>query len=53
MVLALDLATRIYKASGTLRRGVLIGMALAELGRCNEAAEWQRRLIRSAERQVM
>ena len=46
---ALDLAQRIYKATGAVQHGVLIGMALAELGRCSEAAEWQRRLIRSAE----
>jgi len=47
---ALDLAQRIYIATGAVRHGVLIGMALAELGRCSEAAEWQRRLIIGAER---
>jgi len=47
---ALDLAQAIYKTTGSVRHGVLIGMALAELGRCSEAAEWQRRLIIGAER---
>ena len=47
---ALDLAQRIYKATGAVQHGVLIGMALAELGRCSEASEWQRRLILDAER---
>ena len=47
---ALDLAQSIYKTTGSVRHGVLIGMALAELGRCSEAAEWQRRLIIGAER---
>jgi tetratricopeptide (TPR) repeat protein len=47
---ALDLAQRIYKATGAVQHGVLIGMALAELGRCSEASGWQRRLILDAER---
>jgi tetratricopeptide (TPR) repeat protein len=47
---AFDLAQRTYKATGLMRHGVLIGMALAELGRCSEAANWQRRLIVAAER---
>jgi hypothetical protein len=32
-----------------LQHGALVALALSELGRCNEAAEWQRRLIISAE----
>jgi tetratricopeptide (TPR) repeat protein len=47
---ALDLAQPVYKTTGSMRHGVLIGMALAEQGRCSEAAEWQRRLIIGAER---
>ncbi len=49
-VRALGLAQLIYNASGAAQHGVLIGMALAELGRCSEAADWQRRLILAAER---
>lgn len=49
-VRALDLAHRIYQATGSAQHGALISMALAELGRCSEAAEWQRRLIVAAER---
>ena len=45
---ALELAQSIYKATGAVHHGALIAMALAELGRCTEAAEWQRRLILAA-----
>ncbi|HKR21313.1 MAG TPA: hypothetical protein VJS17_01915, partial [Pyrinomonadaceae bacterium] len=47
---ALDLARRAYEATGSLQHGALIAMALAELGRCNEAAERQRQLVEAAER---
>jgi tetratricopeptide (TPR) repeat protein len=43
--MALELAQMIYQASGSLESGALVAMALAELGRCAEAAEWQRRMI--------
>jgi len=46
---ALDLAERVYTATHALQHGALVALALSELGRCNEAAEWQRRLIASAE----
>jgi hypothetical protein len=46
---ALDLAERVYTATHALQHGALVALALSELGRCNEAAEWQRRLILSAE----
>ena len=48
---ALDLALSIYKATGGVHHGALITMSLAELGRCGEAAEWQRRLIVAAEQE--
>jgi tetratricopeptide (TPR) repeat protein len=50
-VRALDLAQRVYKATGALQHGALVAMALAELGRCSEAAEWQRRMITAAEQE--
>ena len=46
---ALELAQMIYQATGSLEHGALVAMALAELGRCTEAAEWQRRMIAAAE----
>ncbi|MGH9933056.1 MAG: tetratricopeptide repeat protein [Pyrinomonadaceae bacterium] len=48
---ALELAQLVYEASGSLEHGALVAMALAELGRCRDAAEWQRKLISAAERQ--
>jgi len=50
-VRALDLAQRIYKATSALQHGALVAMALAEIGRCSEAAEWQRRMIIAAEQE--
>lgn len=48
---ALDLAQHIYKASGIAAHAALIAMSLAELGRCGEAVEWQRRAIVAAEQE--
>jgi tetratricopeptide (TPR) repeat protein len=48
---ALDLAQRVYNATGALQHGALVATALAELGRCSEAAEWQRRMIVAAEQE--
>jgi tetratricopeptide (TPR) repeat protein len=48
---SLQLAQMIYKASGSSEHGALVAMALAELGRCAEAAEWQRRMIAVAEQE--
>jgi tetratricopeptide (TPR) repeat protein len=50
-VRALQFAQSVYKATGALPHGVLVAMSLAESGRCNEAFEWQRRLITAAEQQ--
>lgn len=41
---ALQLAQAAYEATGAVNHGVLVAMALAELGRCEEAAAWIRRL---------
>lgn len=48
---ALDLATRVYEAQPTLEYAETVAMALAELGRCQAAADLQRRLVEEA-RQV-
>lgn len=48
-VRALEFAQRVYKASGLPEHAALIAIALAELGRCSEAADWQRRAINGAE----
>lgn len=45
---ALKLAQSLYEATGSLDHGALIALALSELGRCSEAAEWQRKLIELA-----
>jgi len=48
---ALELAQRVYSASSVAKHGALVALALAELGRCSEAAGWQRRMIGAAERE--
>lgn len=47
----LELAESVYKSTGLVNHGAIVAMALAELGRCAEAAEWQRRMIAAAERE--
>jgi tetratricopeptide (TPR) repeat protein len=47
---ALALAKLVYESTGSVNHGAIVAMALAELGRCSEAAEWQRRMIDIAER---
>ena len=44
-VRALELAQRVYNATSAAQHGALVALALAELGRCSEASEWQRRMI--------
>src|SRR6185369_9186177 len=46
---ALELAQRVYNATSAAQHGALVALALAELGRCSEASEWQRRMIAAAE----
>jgi tetratricopeptide (TPR) repeat protein len=48
---ALELAYRTYKATGSIEHAAVISWALAELGRCAEAVEWQKKLIVVAGRQ--
>jgi tetratricopeptide (TPR) repeat protein len=48
---ALKLAQSLYEATGSLQHGALVALALSELGRCSEAADWQRKLIDTATRQ--
>jgi tetratricopeptide (TPR) repeat protein len=48
---ALELAQMIYQATGSLEHGAIVAMALAELGRCTEASEWQRRMIAAEEQE--
>jgi tetratricopeptide (TPR) repeat protein len=47
----LELAQRAFDATGLVSHGVLVARALAELGRCEEAATWQRRMIEAAQKQ--
>jgi tetratricopeptide (TPR) repeat protein len=42
---ALDLATRVYRALPTPRHARTVALALAELGRCGQAAEWEQKAI--------
>jgi len=48
---ALDLATRVYGAEPTPVHGETVALALAELGRCDEAVTWMKRAIDDAEKQ--
>ena len=45
---ALKVAESLYSTTGALQHGALAGSALAQLGRCEQAAEWQRKLITRA-----
>lgn len=45
---ALQLAQAAYETTGTVNHGVLVAMALGELGRCDEAAAWVRRMTAKA-----
>lgn len=46
---ALAQFARVYQTTGDVQHGAMVALALAELGRCTEAAELQRRLITAAE----
>lgn len=48
---ALPLAMEVYATTGTVGHGAIVAMALAGLGRCDEALAWQRDLIGRAERE--
>jgi tetratricopeptide (TPR) repeat protein len=45
---ALALARPVYQATASINHGALVAMALAELGRCGEAAAWMRQVIAKA-----
>ena len=47
---ALQLAMKAYNTKGVVAHGETVALALAELGRCGEAAEWQNRLVTAAAR---
>jgi Flp pilus assembly protein TadD len=47
---AFDLATAVYEREPSPAHGETVAMALAELGRCDEAADWMRRAIEEADR---
>ena len=46
---AFDLATTVYSTEPTPVHGETIALALAELGRCEEALAWMRRAVSEAE----
>ena len=48
---ALDLAQRVFSATNAPQHGAVVALALAELGRCSEAAGWQRRMIATTEKE--
>ena len=48
---ALELAQRVYSATGSPQHGALVALSLAELGRCREAFELQQQMIAAAEQQ--
>ena len=45
---ALELAQLVYKATGLINHGIVVALALAELGRCDEASSWLRLMIAKA-----
>lgn len=47
---ALELATAVYATNPAPADGETIALALAELGRCDQALEWMRRAVTEAER---
>lgn len=49
---ALELATRLFQATGRADHAEIVAMALAEEGRCADAAEWQRRVVEATRRSV-
>jgi len=45
---ALELAQLVYKSTGLVNHGTVVALALAELGRCDEASAWLRLLSTKA-----
>lgn len=50
---ALELSQQIYSATGAAQHGALVALALAELGRCGEARDWQQRMIAESKSDVL
>ena len=48
---ALDLATAVHEAEPAAVHAETVALALAELGRCGEAAQWMRRAVEAASRE--
>lgn len=48
---ALELAHSVWDATAQPTHGALVALALAELGRCDEAADWTRRMLTLASQQ--
>jgi len=48
---ALELARGVWDATAQPAHGALVALALAELGRCDEAADWTRRMLTLASQQ--
>jgi len=48
---ALELAQRVYRTTNAPAHGALIALALAECGRCTEAADWQQRMITTVDQE--
>lgn len=47
---AVELARKVFDAQATVEHAALMAMALAEAGRCAEAAQWQARALEAARR---
>jgi tetratricopeptide (TPR) repeat protein len=47
---ALEIASVVHKATNLPEYGAVVALALAEMGRCLDAAVWQRQMIKDAER---
>lgn len=47
---ALELAQQVYQVAKTVASAELLAMALAETGRCEQAAEWQQGVVEAAEK---
>ncbi|MCP4896216.1 MAG: tetratricopeptide repeat protein [bacterium] len=45
---ALELATQVYEAAPSPRHAQVVAQAMAELGRCDEAATWQQKVLDAA-----
>jgi tetratricopeptide (TPR) repeat protein len=48
---AFEIAQRVFNATSAAQHGAIVALALAELDRCSEAADWQRRMIAAAEQE--